>query len=194
MLVLLPHTHCLVSNIACLTYLALTFVYSPASIPTICSSSSTAPTLHCFPAPSLPRTPWKGKKVNCHTDKTQETFPFPTGLPGLSAPLIPPLPLFNKPVVCIALTSLSLCLSARPGPMTGDGVPELCSCGSPWGAGQRSSKQLSLHSHTLSLPLSLLWPSLPTIRVRQLNVAFFCSKFPSILRCNPKSFPANVLK
>ncbi len=192
MLVLLPHTHCLVSNIACLTYLALTFVYSPASIPTICSSSSTAPTLHCFPAPSLPRTPWKGKKVNCHTDKTQETFPFPTGLPGSSAPLIPPLPLFNKPVVCIALTSLSRVCQTRTNDWRWSS--QTVQLRIPLRGWSALFEQLSLHSHTLSLPLSLLWPSLPTIRVRQLNVAFFCSKFPSILRCNPKSFPANVLK
>ncbi len=55
----LPHTHCLVSNITCLTYLTLTFVYLPAIISTIRSSFSTVPTLHRYPALSLPWTPWK---------------------------------------------------------------------------------------------------------------------------------------
>ncbi len=64
----------------------------------------------------------------------------------------------------------------------------------PWRAGQRSlNSSLSGH-HTLSLPRPVPWPSLQTIRVSRLNVAFFYSRFHSTLKCNPKSFSSERAK
>ncbi len=88
---------------AWLTWPPLPFVYLPASILTICSSFSTTPALH--------RTPRK-KKGHWHTDKTQETFPFPACLPGYSAHLTPHCRCSINLMFVLHLYLCALCLSA----------------------------------------------------------------------------------
>ncbi len=123
-------------------------------------SSVPIPVLHRSCAPPSPRSavpfgsPGKGKG-HYHSDKPLETFPFPACLPGHSAHLIPfccySINLLF--VLHLPLCPVSICWQkTRPEPTTGDGVSEPCRCGSPWGAGQRSSNS-SLSSHTPSVCL-----------------------------------------
>ncbi len=84
-LALLPFTHFLVSNIACLT---LTCVYSPTSYPEILflvlhRSWTPLHTRSIAPSDSLEK-----EKDIAPQIRLTETFPFPACLPGFTAPLL----------------------------------------------------------------------------------------------------------
>ncbi len=64
--------------------------------------------LPCSCHPSLPRSlGFPGKEKDIDTQIKPRDFPIPSLLNWIFCPSHSPLPLFNKPVVCIALTSVS---------------------------------------------------------------------------------------
>ncbi len=100
-----PHSHCLVSNLFCMTYLTPLSVYSPLSTPAICSWFSSAPPILCSGLASGR----KGKDTLPHPVKLPVCFSYLSTCLKVDV-LSTPASVFNKLAVILTYLCAPSCL------------------------------------------------------------------------------------